>query len=141
MRIIHLVLTILFIAVAPNASRAAEGGRASVHAILIAASKERGPSDPRLAPYEGTLRANLRFESFRFIGESSASVAGGGTATLSLPGGQRIELEGEGAGGKVRVKVRWGGVVVPISPGRPAVLGGQAYGNKGEVSAIIVTAD
>jgi len=140
MRIIQLVLAALLVVAAPHTTFAADRGQASVRAILIAASKEKGPSDPRLSPYEGTLRANLRFESFRFLGESAASVSGGGTATISV-GGQRIELQGENSGGRMQIKVSWGGVVVPVSPGRPAVLGGQAYGNKGEVTAIIVIAN
>ncbi len=133
MRLTHLALAGLTLLVAPIATFAA-GAATSVRAIAFVASHESGRTDAQLAPYESILRANLRFESFRYSGESSASVAAGGTASLSLPSGGRVELEGDKAG---NVKVHRGGTVVTVSPGRPAVfLGGPAA--KGEVSGVIV---
>src|SRR5581483_6435949 len=119
-----------------GALHAAGGGR-SIHAILVIASNEHGRSDPRLAPYEPTLKRVLRYESYRTVGEGSASVAGNGTATISLAGGNRVELVGENGA----VKVRRGGTDVPVAAGRPVVLLGGAAGGRGEVYAIIVTAN
>src|SRR5687767_1720689 len=92
MRIFTPVLALLLaISVLPVAVRAAEG--ASVHAILITASKEKAPSDSRLVPYEATLQRNLPESSFRYVQEGRANVAGNTKASISLNGHQVI-LEG-----------------------------------------------
>jgi hypothetical protein len=137
MRLIHTALTCLMLVIAPLASVAAGGGGASVRAISFVASNEPGASDARLAPYEPVLRSNLRFQSYRYVGESAASVSAGGTATISLPDGNRVDLEADKSGG---VKVHRGGTVVSVSPGHPAVLMGGRAG-KGEVAGIIVLAN
>ncbi|HVU32322.1 MAG TPA: hypothetical protein VHE61_02735 [Opitutaceae bacterium] len=137
MRAIHLTLACVCLMLAPLAARAARGGATTVRAIAFVASNERGPSDPRLAPYEGVLRRNLRFESFKYVGESAASVSAGGTADLSVPGGVRIELKADSAGS---VTVRRGGTTVTVSRGRPAVFLGGPAGN-GHASGVIVLAD
>ncbi|PTX94235.1 hypothetical protein DB354_10745 [Opitutus sp. ER46] len=120
----------------PLASHAA-GGATSVRAIGFTASNDRGATDPRLAPYEAVLRRNLRFESFKYVGESSASVARGGSASLSLPGGGSVKLESDNAG---NVRVQRDGNVVTVSPGRPAVFMGGPAGNGG-VSGVIIMAN
>lgn len=136
MRIIHLILAALLFG-APSLTSFAAGRATSVRAIAFVASHDRGPTDSRLAPYEPILRSNLRFESFRYVGESSASVTAGGTASIGLPNVGRIELKGEDGG---RVDVRRGGTSVTVSPGHPTVfLGGS--GPKGGVSGVIVMAD
>ena len=125
------------------ASHGAESGNASVRAILVAASNAEGESDRRLAPFEPTLRRILRFQSYRYLGEGSATVGTGGT--INLGQGHRLELEHESGDGKaVRLRVNWldgrrslmqTGLV--LRPGVPAVLGGPARGD-GEVYAVIV---
>lgn len=132
MRITQLVLTGLLFVLAPFTGFAA-GGAISVRAISFVASNERGATDPRLAPYESILRSNLRYESFKYVGESSATVAPGGKASLSAQGAGHIELQAD-AGGNVRVQR--GGTVVTVSPGRPAVFMGG--GGKGGASGVIV---
>lgn len=109
------------------------GGRVVVRAIAFVASNERARSDPQLGPYERVLRANLRFESFHFVGASSAAVGAGGSATLGSPGG-RIDVRFDPA---VGVTVRHRGTTVIVSPGRPAVFLGGAMG-RGRVSGVIV---
>ena len=119
---ISAFLLLLAVGVLPMSARAAD--EATVHAILITASKEKAPADPRLAPYEATLQRNLPESSFRFGGEARASVAGRNSrASVALGAGHRIELEGMG-------KVRWlnGKNVVmnnafTFQPGVPIVLG------------------
>ncbi|MCW5549446.1 MAG: hypothetical protein KIT44_10840 [Opitutaceae bacterium] len=121
----------------------AQSERASVRAILVAASNAEGESDRRLAPFEPTLRRILRFQSYRYLGEGSATVTTGGTVNLGQ--GHRLELEHEpGDGRAVRLRVNWldgrrslmqTGLV--LRPGVPAVLGGPARGD-GEVYAVIV---
>ncbi len=119
--------------------------RASIHGILVVASNEKNNSDGRLAQYEPTLKRILRFESYRQVGEGSATLAVPASGSLSLGEGHSLELETEGSDGKsVRVKVRWldGGrklmdTGLTLRPGVPAVLGGPSRG-KGEVYAVIL---
>lgn len=136
MRLIPLTLLIAFFAT--SALPAAESGHASVSAILVIASNQRGPSDPRLAPYEANLKRTLRFESFRLAGEGSAAVAAGAKATLALPNNNRLQLEGESDGRGVRVKVSYGSTNVAIPPGGTVVIAGRPAGGNGEISAVIV---
>ncbi len=135
MRLIHVALTCFLLVNAPLWVRAA-GTTTSVRAIAFVASNEKGATDSQLAPYEATLRSNLRFESFRYAGENSTSVVAGGTAVISLPNGSRIDVEGSKSG---VVKVHFGGTTVNISQGRPAVLMGGTH--KGGVSGVIVMAN
>lgn len=91
---------------APLAAHAAES--VSVRAILIQASNGKGPSDPKLKPYEAELQRNLVFSSFRYMGEGSTSLVAGGRATVKLAGGHRLELQSERfEGGSIGVKVQW----------------------------------
>ena len=125
-------------------ARAAES--AGIQGILITASNERGESDRRLAPYEPTLRRILRFESYRFVGEDSASLSVPSKGGLSLGQGHKLEIETERSdGAALHVKVRWisGGRTLMntglvLRPGVPAVLGGPSTGNKSEVYAVIL---
>jgi hypothetical protein len=135
MRKIEFTFLLLLAAlVAPLVGQAAQprggeggGGHAvGVRAILFVASKQPGPTDPKLAEYEANIRANLRFESFRYVGEGRATVAPGEKKTISLPQGNRAEVSNEG--GTIRVGPG-------VSP--PAVLMGGSAG-KGDVYGIIV---
>src|SRR4051812_14801387 len=120
MRTIKLIFMLLLAALlTPLASHAAQGGGTTVRAILVIASKEKGGTDPKLRAYEGILRANLRYESFRFVGESSATVPPGGKANLNLQG-KRLQLQSEG-GGAVFVRVV-DGPGNPVSPGGPGTV-------------------
>jgi hypothetical protein len=118
MRIIHLFLVCLLLCGSTLISFAAGGGNRSVRGIAFVALQDHGKTDPKLAPYESILRSNLRFESFRYVGESSASISPGGTAFLSVPGGGRVEIECDKAG---NVKAQHGGVVVSLG-GKPQVF-------------------
>lgn len=145
MRILSFLFS-AFVAFAalPVAGHAAES--ASVRAMLIIASTAKGPSDPKLAPYEETLRRTLPFESFRYAGEGAATVASDGKATLTIARGHRLELEGEGGGGRgIRVKVRWLDgrrevmtTGLTLQPGVPAVLGRR--GSEAEAPVVLVIA-
>lgn len=143
-RLIHLTLALALAALAfPGAAVAAD--TTSVRALLINASKGGGGSDPRLAPYEATLKRTLPFDTFKLAGQGSANLAGGGDAAISLGGGHRIELAaGEKSGRGIRVRVEWthnGRTVMATSltlqPGVPAVLG---RGGEGEVPVVLVIA-
>lgn len=122
MRLTQLVITVAVLVLAPLTGHAA-GSSASVRAIAFVASNKPGPTDPRLAPYVANLQRALRFESLKFVGESSTSVASGGAVSLSVTGGWRVELESDKAGS---VKVQHNGNSVTITPGRPAVFAGGA---------------
>lgn len=148
MKTISLILSLLCAAlVLPQHTRAADG--ASVHAILIIASKEKAAADPRLAPYEATLQRNLPESSFRFGGEGRATLGTKNSrATIALGGAHRVELEGgtKDADG-IRITVRWlnGGKTVmsntlPFQPGVPVVFGARPS-NDTDIPIVIVIAN
>jgi hypothetical protein len=144
MKTTRLLFSLLLFAGLTLTGHAAE--RATVRGILISASNEKGESDRRLASYEPTLRRILRFESYRFRGEDSASLAVAEKGRLSLGDGHQLDVETERVEGKaIHVRVRWtsGGrslmnTGLVLNAGVPAVLGGPATGNKGEVYAVIL---
>jgi len=132
-----IILAALFAAV--PALLSAAGGATSVRAIMIVASNEKGGSDPKLAPYEANLRRILRFESYRAVAEGSAAVPSGGEASVTLTRGHRIELKSEG--GAIRATWFDGNrkvIALSLPPGKPSVLGGPPWGDKGEVCAVIL---
>lgn len=137
MKTIRLILLLAAFAGLFASARAAD---ASVKGILIAASNEKGESDSRLSAYVPNLKRILRFESFRHLGEDSASLGVPGTGELSLGNGQTVSLETESADGKTLLKVRWGGVrhEYVLQRGGTTVLGGPSTGKKGEVYAVIL---
>ena len=139
MKTIRFLIVAVLFATLPAILSAASGGATSVHAIMIVASNEKGSTDPKLAPYEANLRRILRFESYRTVAEGSASVAPGGAAAVTLTRGHRIELKREGAA----IHATWFDgdrkvIALALPPGRPSVLGGPPWGNKGEVCAVIL---
>lgn len=137
---------ILLLAALAGLGAIARADSANIRGILISASNESGETDRRLAPYEPTLRRILRFESYRFLGDDSATLNVPDQGSLSLGDGHEIELSTEKSDGKsIHVKVRWsaGGRTLMntglvLRPGVPAVLGGPSTGNKGEVYAVIL---
>ena len=139
MKTIRLILLLASIAALGHLAHAAES--VTVKGILISASNESGESDRQLAAYVPNLRRILRFESFRYLGEDSASLAVPAKGGLSLGEGQRVELATESADGKtVLLKVRWGSVrhEFVLQRGGTTVLGGSSTGKKGEVFAVIL---
>ncbi len=139
MKTIRFLLALALLASAPAALFAAGAGGARVHVIMIVASNEKGKSDPTLAPYEANLRRILRFESYRAVAEGSAVVPPAGEVSVALTRGHRIELVGEG--GVVRATWFDGSrkvIALALPPGKPSVLGGPPWGEKGEVCAVII---
>jgi len=128
------------------ASVSGQAHAATVQGILITASNDKGETDRRLASFEPTLRRILRFESYRFLGEDSATVGAAEQGVLSLGEGHQLEVATESSDGKsIHLRVRWTaqghtlmntGLV--LRPGVPAVLGGPSTGNRGEVYAVIL---
>ena len=143
-RLLCLLVLGALLAHAPAAAAEA----ASIHALLISASREKGTTDPRLQPYETNLRRILRFESFRFVGEGTARLATPGKGQLGLVQGHRLEIEAEkGDGPRLRLNVRWtsGGRTLLDQPlavtrGTPAILVGPSSG-PGQALGIILIAD
>jgi hypothetical protein len=140
MRIITILFLALIASVATQRSAFAADG-ASIHAILITASKQKAPADPRLAPYEAMLQRNVPESSFRQVAEGTATVSGGGRATISLGGGNRLELESEKGG---KIKVQWlngdtliSGVTYDTQPGVPIFLGHRPLDDR-EVPIVLV---
>lgn len=144
MKTIRLTLLFAVLCGLTLATRAAD--RASIQGILISASNEAGQTDRRLAQYEPTLRKILRFESYKFLGDDSASLDVPASGSLTLGDGHELEVITEKAdGNSIHVKVRWTGggrtlmnTGLVLRPGVPAVLGGPSTGNKGEVYAVIL---
>lgn len=139
MKIIRLILLLASLTGLGSLTRAAES--VTMKGILISASNESGESDRRLAAYVPNLRRILRFESFHYLGEDSASLAVPSSAELSVGDGQRVTLTAESADGKtVLLKVRWGSVrhEYVLHRGGTTVLGGSSTGKKGEVYAVIL---
>ena len=139
MKTIRFLIAAALLAALPAILFAASGAGTRVHAIMIVASNDKGKIDPKLAPYEANLKRILRFESYRSVAEGSAVVAGGGNATVSLTRGHRIELKSEG--GVIRATWFDGSrkvIALALPPGKPSVLGGPPWGDKGEVCAVII---
>ncbi|MBI5771470.1 MAG: hypothetical protein HZA93_27090 [Verrucomicrobia bacterium] len=139
MKTIRLILAAALFAIAPALLSAAAGGGTRVRVIMIVASNEKGKSDPKLAAYEANLKRILRFESYRAVAEGSAVVTAGGDASVALTRGHRVELKGEG--GAVRATYFDGSKKVAaatLPPGRPTILGGPAWNDKGDVCAVII---
>lgn len=144
MKTIRLLLPLLLFCGLFTPAHAA--GRASVQAILITASNDPGKTDPRLARYEPTLRRILRFESYRFVGQGSASLESPGSGTINLGNGQQLEITTDDSSRGLRLRVAWKQgrrtlmeTGLSLNPGVPAVLGGPGTGNGDEVYAVILT--
>lgn len=116
----------------------------TLQAVLLTASPERGPTDPRLSTYEATLKRVLRFNSFTFQGSDAVSLDPNGRAEMII--GQGHELVVETGENPLAVRIRWteGGRVMmntglTLRRGIPAVLGGPSTGRAaGEVYAVIL---
>ncbi len=138
MKIIRLILVVAGLVGLASVTRAAE--TVTVRGMLIAASSEPGESDPRLSAFIGNLRRILRAESFRLLGEDSASLATPANGELSLAG-QSVQLTTESADGRtVLLKARWGSVrqefVIQRGGGITLLIGSP--GKKGEVHAVLL---
>jgi hypothetical protein len=149
MRIIQLMFLAALLLVSRTAAFSAEGDQARVRAILVIASNDKGGTDARLAAFEPTLRRLLRFESYRLVGEGSATLSVPGKSNVNLGRGHSLELEAEKSDGKgVRLRVGWENngrslmnTGLALRPGVPAVLGGPSSGKEGEVWAVILVAN
>lgn len=149
MRIILPLLAFVSFMLTAAPSARAQGDSVSVRGILVVASNQAGETDRRLTAYEPTLRRILRFESYRFIGDGHASLAAPGKGGFPLGRGHKLDLEREAGDGKsLRIRVRWSegdrslmNTSLQLRPGVPAVLGGPAWGDKGEVCAVILIAE
>lgn len=124
---------------------AATARATTVNAILITAGNDGGQSDPRLAPYEATLRRVLRFNTYAFQGSDATRVVEGSQTTLMI--GQGHELVVEGGAAPYSIRIRWSNrdrtlmnTGLTLRPGVPAVLGGPGTGRAGEVYAVILVA-
>lgn len=138
----RLILALLLLAaVAGFATTARAAGGVTIRGILISASNEKGESDGRLAAYVPNLKRILRFESFKFLGEDSASLGVPGNGGLSLGGGHHIELSTESADAKtVLLKVHWSAGVrheYVLQRGGTTILAGPSTG-RGEMVAVIL---
>ena len=148
MRLILCLLSLAALTLSAATASAVESGNISVRGILVAASREPGDTDRRLARYEQTLRKILRFESFQQLGAGRGSAEIPGEGRLSLGQGHSLEFTTEASpGNNIRVRVQWRGgnrnlmrTGLVLRPGVPAVLGGPSR-NDDEVFAVILIAE
>lgn len=143
MKTLRILFTLLALGVGLGFAQTAHA--TTVNAILITAGNNGGSTDPRLAPYEATLRRVLRFNNYKFQGSDATTVSAGSRAALII--GQGHELVVEGGSNAQSIRIRWteGGrslmnTGLTLRPGVPAVLGGPATGRDGEVYAVILIA-
>mgnify|MGYP001250035187 CR=1 FL=1 len=109
-------------------------------AMLILASNDPAPLDRRLERVEFQLRPLFRFEYYRHMGGSSASVNLPGTTSIALGDGHHLEVRATARDGKkVRAEVRWFrgdqpllSTGVNLQPGKPVILGGVPH-DKGKL--------
>jgi hypothetical protein len=127
----------------------AQTGRAlGIEAVLIVASNQPGATDSSLAAYEPTLRRVLRYASYKRIGGSTTKITPPGDGSLSLGSGHELSVNVESADSSgVHVRVSWTGngrrlmnTGLVLRPGVPAALGGPAWGDKGDVCAVLLIA-
>ncbi|MBA4138102.1 MAG: hypothetical protein C0518_12370 [Opitutus sp.] len=143
MKTLRFLLTALVLGAALAAS-ATTARAESLHAVLLTASPEKGPTDPRLASWEVTLKRVLRFNSYTYQGSDTGTINAGSRESLMI--GQGHELFVEAGSSPLSVRIRWTaagrtfmstGLV--LRPGIPAVLGGPSTGDApGEVYAVIL---
>ena len=147
--ILRLLPFVLGLTLLPFTHAADTAAKASFSAILVSASKEKGPVDPKLAAYDSNLRRLLRFESFKYLGQGSANIALPGSGTVNLGAGQALALNTEESDGKlIKVAVRWQQgdrllmkTGLALKPGVPAIVGGPSQDAAGTaVYAVILTA-
>lgn len=145
MKTLRFLFTALVLGLA-IAGSAADAQATTLQAVLLTASPEKGPTDPRLATWELTLKRVLRFNSYTYQGSDSAPIAANAQQSLMI--GQGHELFVEAGSSPFSVRIRWaeGGRTlmntgITLRPGIPAVLGGPRTGNAaGEVYAVILVA-
>ena len=144
MNTLRILFTLLVLGAAAGfAAPSAEA--TTVNAILLTAGNNGGSTDPRLAPYEATLRRVLRFNQYTFQGSDATRVSPGSRATLMI--GQGHELTVEGGSNPLSIRIHWSesgrmlmNTGLTLRPGVPAVLGGPSTGRDGEVYAVILIA-
>lgn len=134
MKTIRLILLLASLAGLATFARAAES--VTVRGLLIAASQEPGESDPRLSSYVANLKRIGRFESFRLLGDESATVPVPGSGTLGF-GGQTVRLTTEGGGGKAELRARWGSVDQQLVNSTTVIIG-PSTGRKGESYVVLL---
>lgn len=147
MKTIQLTLALLLAAIAlPQSAQAAAQG-VSVRAILITATNQKAPADPRLAPYEAELQRNIPLSSFRFVSEGSTTASSAGRASIGLALGHRVDVEGNKGPTGIRLRIIWmnGASTVmdtglTLQPGVPAVLGRRSSDDEKETPIILLIA-
>jgi hypothetical protein len=106
MKTIRFIFALLLAATAlPQIATAAAPGT-SVHAILISATKTKGPADPGLAAYEAELQRNFPESSFHLVDQGDATVSGG-PATIKFSGGNNLNIEATKSAQDIQLKMRW----------------------------------
>jgi hypothetical protein len=129
--LLFLFSVILLLLVAAPDMRA-QPDRAVVEVLLVKAGDGNGGVDRALRPYTGTLQRLFRFDSYRLIGRGTLTVAPGGEAQASFPGGQSLLLKAGRSGKRgLPAEIHWkrGGANlvhtrINLGSGSPAVLGG-----------------
>lgn len=139
MKTSRLILFLAALVALPSlVSAASSPGLGRVRAILIVASNKKADADPKLAAYEAKLQGLLRFQSYRWVAEGTTAVSEAGTATVALVREHRVELTTDGKA----IRATWfegaKKVLALNLPEGPAIVGGPAWNDQGDVCAIIL---
>jgi hypothetical protein len=79
----------------------------TVKAVMILASDEPAPIDPRLERIEFRLRRIFKFEHYLHFGEASAVLTNSSSVTMDLGHGYQVEVTTSKRKKRVRTRVRW----------------------------------
>lgn len=109
---------------------AAGAQTASVEVMVVQASKQEGPTDPRIGPLRKQF-ADFAYRSFQVLSQQQVDVTEGGTQTVSIPGGKTLTIRftKRDKDGKARLALEIPAVVkstVSLAPGGTVMLGGPA---------------
>lgn len=137
-----LGLSVLMCLAAP-ATALAQGKQADVTVHVVLASKKPGNTDPRLSRFKKQF-SDFAYKSYQLLAVRQASVKEGGTETVELAGGKKLNLNFRSVGkdGRARMKVSIPGVVdttVSLGEGGDVVLGGPALPHGDGVLFVPVT--
>ena len=121
----------------------AEGKQATVTVHVVQASKKPGETDERLKKFKKQF-SDFAYKSYKLVGTEQATVPEGGTKSVQLAGGRKLDVNFRSIGkdGRARLKLSIPGVVdttVALAEGGDVVLGGPALPSGDGVLFVPVT--
>ncbi len=133
----RILLAAFALLAALSAASSASAADASVSAVLILGSNDGQGVDASLKDYAPQLQRVLSsFDTFKQKGQGSAKIALPGSGSISVGGGQKVDLKVEDAGsGRLRIAANWTengrpliNTIIVTGRNQPTVLGGPSSG-------------